>query len=100
MSWVGWIVEQMGIAGWFFTGVYFARETAPGRRIEVVPGPERLPQAMREQIDEMTFEARTVGRGFVSTRNLSIRIGGVWFGCALTCDTDQFATAPEKEKRR
>ena len=100
MNWVGWIAEQGVIAWWFFSGVYWGQQVWPRTRIEVVPGPERLPELVQQQMAEITFEARTCGRGFVSWRNMMITIEGVQYHCQLTCNGDQFGARPEVEKRR
>lgn len=98
MSTIDLLVDQLSMLSLFGSGFAWARIHPLRRPIEVV-SVDRLPVVMQQQIDDMRFDAMVSGPGFTCIRKGTITVDGIVVQLTLTCDTSQFAPAPDKEAR-
>lgn len=100
----------LSMFGWFLFGWDLRRWLVPATRIEALRVPNAFDEfpdhlapiflSVERLIEESVFDARMSGAGYVCRRKCLITIDGVVVSLLMQCDSNQFAGAPEVERRR
>ena len=99
-----WIINALLPGGWFYTGYAWSRALRPRAHAAVVPVEvQRLSPAYQMLDDDLSrtvLRAKLAGPGCTSWQNSTMRVDGAVVILSMTCSSDQFAPAPEKDARR